>query len=184
MTKDIPDKYCYSTIPHELTAEEVVAGAKAVDFDNDGFSNHDDNCPAIPNADQSDKDGEGEGDVCDSKEIVVIHVKLGIDYPPTIYLNDTGHLPITVFSTSYLSDVRKIDPQTIKLSSIHQSIIGPAKEVKVELYFEDKHVVCLLNVQELVEAEILTPSTEGLALTANLFDGKAIIGAEPIKVVT
>ena len=36
------------------------------DDDGDGIGNSVDNCPATPNTDQSDVDGDGAGDVCDS----------------------------------------------------------------------------------------------------------------------
>jgi hypothetical protein len=48
----------------ELTAEDVDAAAKSIDFDGDGFSNADDNCPGIFNLDQTDGDGDGVGDAC------------------------------------------------------------------------------------------------------------------------
>lgn len=36
------------------------------DCDNDGIKNDDDNCPATPNPDQADADGDGTGNACDS----------------------------------------------------------------------------------------------------------------------
>ena len=36
-----------------------------MDTDNDGVSDNFDNCPSISNADQSDSNGDGLGDVCD-----------------------------------------------------------------------------------------------------------------------
>lgn len=36
------------------------------DSDGDGVPDVFDNCPSVPNPDQSDRDGDGEGDVCDS----------------------------------------------------------------------------------------------------------------------
>jgi hypothetical protein len=35
------------------------------DSDNDGIDDDTDNCPDLPNPDQADADGDGEGDVCD-----------------------------------------------------------------------------------------------------------------------
>ncbi len=59
-----------STMPiniTDLTLEQVIAGAKLVDYDGDGASNAADNCPAVANVDQADKDGDGIGDACSMK---------------------------------------------------------------------------------------------------------------------
>jgi hypothetical protein len=44
----------------------------AVDTDNDGVPDEEDNCPDTPNPDQADLDGDGVGDVCDVEEIVLL----------------------------------------------------------------------------------------------------------------
>src|SRR3989344_2833411 len=43
----------------------VVAMAQLEDSDGDGLSDAFDNCPFVPNPDQSNIDGDGLGDVCD-----------------------------------------------------------------------------------------------------------------------
>jgi uncharacterized repeat protein (TIGR01451 family) len=48
----------------ELTAENAFATADSTDFDDDGVSNAQDNCPAVFNPDQADSDGNGIGNVC------------------------------------------------------------------------------------------------------------------------
>lgn len=47
----------------EISLEHVREIAKHIDFDSDGFSNADDNAPALYNPDQTDSDGDGVGDV-------------------------------------------------------------------------------------------------------------------------
>lgn len=49
----------------EMTAEDIVRAAQAVDSDGDGLSNADDNCGQVANPDQEDSDGDGYGDACD-----------------------------------------------------------------------------------------------------------------------
>lgn len=49
----------------ELTIENAVDMTKSVDFDGDGLSNYDDNCPAVYNPSQIDIDNNGDGDACD-----------------------------------------------------------------------------------------------------------------------
>jgi Thrombospondin type 3 repeat len=42
-----------------------AAGPAATDIDGDGVANASDNCPNVPNADQTDSNGDGKGDACD-----------------------------------------------------------------------------------------------------------------------
>jgi len=54
--------------PHavaEVATDQAVTAAESVDFDEDGFSNASDNCPAILNPTQTDTDGDGIGDACE-----------------------------------------------------------------------------------------------------------------------
>ncbi len=49
-------------------ANDVVCQNPDGDTDGDGVINADDDCPFVANADQSDTDGDGIGDVCDTQE--------------------------------------------------------------------------------------------------------------------
>jgi hypothetical protein len=50
-----------------MTFDEVINGGNLVDADGDRIPNGKDNCPAISNADQKDRDGNGIGDACDQQ---------------------------------------------------------------------------------------------------------------------
>jgi hypothetical protein len=49
-----------------LGSVAAFAAAPATDTDGDGVPDDDDNCPAVPNPDQADHDGDGAGDACDA----------------------------------------------------------------------------------------------------------------------
>jgi hypothetical protein len=53
------------TVPDEQTAEQIVAGYEAADYDFDGVPNGSDNCVNTPNPSQADADGDGLGNACD-----------------------------------------------------------------------------------------------------------------------
>jgi len=46
----------------------VAVGTSDFDTDNDGIANSEDNCPDTANADQTDTNGDGEGDACDDDD--------------------------------------------------------------------------------------------------------------------
>jgi hypothetical protein len=84
----------------------------AYDFDGDGIPDINDNCPDIPNPDQSDRDGDGIGNVCD--EIVVpVDIKPA-SCPNPIRLKEIGIVPVAIMGTVDF-DVKQIDPATIRL---------------------------------------------------------------------
>lgn len=49
----------------ECTSSDQHEGPGTDDFDGDGVLNADDNCPIVPNPDQTDADGDGVGAACD-----------------------------------------------------------------------------------------------------------------------
>lgn len=59
--------YCELCPAGEVATEETrYLVCEAPDSDDDGVIDVDDNCPHVPNANQSDRDSDGVGDVCDN----------------------------------------------------------------------------------------------------------------------
>ena len=56
------------TMNDVISADCVCVGEAASDVDGDGIPDFRDNCPSIANSDQTDLDGDGMGDVCDSDD--------------------------------------------------------------------------------------------------------------------
>ena len=48
--------------------DDLQVTVNPADSDGDGIADVDDNCPSLPNADQTDNDSDGEGDVCDTDD--------------------------------------------------------------------------------------------------------------------
>jgi WD40-like Beta Propeller Repeat len=54
----------HAGVPQEVSYDEVASNSR--DADGDGVKDFEDNCPAVPNGDQTDADGDGTGDACES----------------------------------------------------------------------------------------------------------------------
>jgi hypothetical protein len=79
---------CYATCPDRSSACNAAcdsgngcaagcsSGSPDTDEDDDGVADATDNCPSAANADQTDLDGDGAGDVCDPRDAAVASVKL------------------------------------------------------------------------------------------------------------
>ncbi|MBI1741614.1 DUF11 domain-containing protein [Candidatus Acetothermia bacterium] len=92
-----------------ITATEALAMAKSADFDGDGFSNADDNCPAVFNPDQKDTDGDGIGDPCQVPTFADIATTMTAN--PTLIVGSSLTYTITVTNRgpSPATRVRLID---------------------------------------------------------------------------
>lgn len=63
---DVPHGIYDTCVPLRLWPPESGGiGCDGLDDDDDGVLSREDNCPAHPNSDQSDHEGDGQGDVCD-----------------------------------------------------------------------------------------------------------------------
>ncbi|MDH3216946.1 MAG: hypothetical protein OEN01_11760, partial [Candidatus Krumholzibacteria bacterium] len=88
-----------------------------------------DNCPAIPNADQTDADGDGTGDLCDVPSVVTAHLDIKPGSCPNPFnlklydfLDDGkptkgGVLPVAILGSASF-DVAEIDITTLSLEGV------------------------------------------------------------------
>lgn len=65
-----------SSITTTSTSTTTLPHCSGIDTDGDGRCDSDDNCPATPNPDQRDLDGDGTGDACDSADVGGLSVRL------------------------------------------------------------------------------------------------------------
>lgn len=93
----------------EPTADEVLAVAEANDADGDGVSNAQDNCPTLPNPDQTDTDGDGIGDACQPTAQADLSVRVTDEDP--VPVGATVHYTMTVHNAGP-ADVAHVGVET------------------------------------------------------------------------
>lgn len=80
----------YNSIKRMSVSEQLIAvrkGGSKLDTDTDGIKDVNDNCPLVFNPDQTDTDGDGEGDACEQviDDIDLDGVITSIDNCPNVY---------------------------------------------------------------------------------------------------
>jgi hypothetical protein len=88
----------------DLTNDDVRTMASLTDFDADGLSNSDDNCPAVFNPDQTDSNGDGIGDACSLQALALVPTSVlgGTPTKATLTLTlpaPTDGAPIQLYSS-------------------------------------------------------------------------------------
>jgi len=122
---------------------------------------------------------------------VILMPAVRIDIKPESELNDVnlkakGTLPIAILGCNTV-DVTRIVPTSIKIGSV-----GLATRGKGELMYSFKDVnsdghmdlIVHFDIQALVTANVLTPTTVSLTVTATLDDGSHTEGTDSVNIVS
>ena len=117
---------------------------------------------------------------------VDIDIKPG-SFPNSICLNDQGLLPVAILGCADF-DVTNIYPETIMIEGVELASRGSIKKPKLAYSFEDVNgdgctdLIAFFNVQELVDAGLLTLETTDLTVDAS-YCGTPITGTDLVRVV-
>ena len=148
-----------STMPiniTDLTPDQVVNGAKLVDFDGDGISNAADNCPAVYNPDQADNDGDGIGNACSMKSWTVkpatVQAGSNVTGKVTLYLPAVSANTQIDFENNRPDLVEIPDSLLISagqdIATVPIKVFGTAEaaEVTITAWYGSQSVTAILNV--------------------------------------
>jgi len=144
---------------------------------------------------QFEEDGTPDslGMLLDDVSVILLCVSVDIDIKPgsdpnSICLSDQGLLPVAILGSETF-DVRDVNASTINIGGISLTMRGSVKKPKLAYSFEDVNgdgyidLIAFFDVQELINAGILTEDTIALKLDGNLYDGTPITGTDSVRVV-
>ncbi|MDH5686570.1 MAG: hypothetical protein OEZ48_01690 [Candidatus Bathyarchaeota archaeon] len=137
---------------------------------------------------------DSSGMFLDAVSVTLSYVSVKIDVKPGNHLNiinlcDRGLLRVAILGSSTL-DVRTIDPETIKIGSVHIAERGSRKSPKKAYSYPDvngdgiEDLVAFFSIPKLVSTGTLTETTTSLTLTATLSNPTTISGTDSAKVKT
>jgi photosystem II stability/assembly factor-like uncharacterized protein len=118
---------------------------------------------------------------------VDIDVKPGTE-PNSVNLKSKGLLPVAILGSSSF-DVITVNPATINIGVVQLASRGSAKTPKLAYSLSDVNsdgyldLVANFEIQALVNAGVLTPTTVTLTLKANLYDTTPIEGTDSANIV-
>lgn len=128
-------------LPHTMASISWVPP----DTDNDGIPDAQDNCPAIPNTDQLNNDGDSEGDVCDDDDDndgLTDVFELSINTNP--FLADTDGDTVSDFTEVNFDGLPAYDPNTdmnpLSQNTDNDAYLDGVDPVPLNFNFEDGDV--------------------------------------------
>ena len=108
--------------------------------------------------------------------------------PNNVNLKSKGLLPVAILGSSSF-DVTAVNPATINIGVVQLASRGSAKTPKLAYSLSDVNsdgyldLVANFEIQALVNAGVLTPTTVTLTLKANLYDTTPIEGTDSANIV-
>ncbi|KKP69179.1 MAG: Cable pili-associated 22 kDa adhesin protein [Candidatus Moranbacteria bacterium GW2011_GWE1_35_17] len=176
-TEDGGSTWAIANTPTNNSSNNLVA----IDFDGDGLSGGNDNCPSVANPDQVDADGDGIGNVCDNCASVSNSNQSDSNSNGVGDVCDVPEVSTIIYvddSNAGVEDGTEAHP----FNTIQEGIDAASNGFEIRVKEGNYALVSTLNIDK--QVSIIGESKTGVVINANSVNGYGITNNSEVNNIT